>query len=77
MTCREFAGLLFEFRRKELTLPEMVRCRTHLASCAQCRHELADTEKFLSAVKVCCRRGKMPAALEERLQKLTVARGKR
>jgi hypothetical protein len=70
MKCREFIQSLFEFRRRELGPDQMARCHAHLERCEKCRRELKDTERWLSAMKVCCKPEKMPADLEKKLRDL-------
>jgi hypothetical protein len=70
MKCREFVQLLFEFRRRELSPDQMACCRAHLKRCEKCRRELTDTESWLSTMKACCKREKMPADLEKKLNDL-------
>ncbi|MFI5398656.1 MAG: hypothetical protein ACHQ9S_24270 [Candidatus Binatia bacterium] len=73
MKCREFVQSLFEFRRWELSSDLMARCRAHVESCEKCRCELTETESWLSTMKACCKREKMPADLEKKLSDLMSA----
>jgi len=70
MKCREFIQSLFEFRRRELGPDAMACCRAHLERCEKCQRELKETERWLSAMKACCKPEKMPAGLEKKLHDL-------
>jgi hypothetical protein len=70
MKCQAFMQSLFEFRRRELGPEQMARCHAHLECCEKCQRELKETERWLSAMKACCKPEKMPAGLEKKLHDL-------
>jgi hypothetical protein len=61
---------MFEFRRGEGKPEERTRSQAHLASCARCRQELAETEACFSMMKSCCGAEKTPEGLELKLKEL-------
>ena len=70
MNCQEFLESMFEFRRGEGKPGERALGQAHLASCARCRQELAETEACFSMMKSCCGAEKIPEDLELKLKEL-------
>lgn len=70
MNCQEFLESMFEFCREEGKPEERALCQAHLASCARCRQELAETEACFSMMKSCCGAEKIPEDLELKVKEL-------
>jgi anti-sigma factor RsiW len=51
MTCEEFVDSLQAFRDNELTLPERIRAREHLAICEECPAYLRRYEQTIKLAK--------------------------
>jgi len=63
MDCRKYKRMLSAFAAGELEEAEAARLSEHLASCADCRGELAAYEEALSALRSCA--GEPPEADED------------
>lgn len=72
-SCRNIHGLLGPYLDGELTENERRRVGEHLASCSQCRQELAELE----ALHAVARRAAHPAAANEHLDNLRLQVGRR